>query len=157
MRVGIAFGSNLGDRERNIRVALEQLYVLAATETSFRVSSLIETEPVDCPPDAHPFLNGVVTFDYPGTPISLLNATRQIEKDLGRPPIREKNLPRTIDLDLLFCDDMIVNTPDLQLPHPRITERIFVLEPLAEIHPDLILPGQTKPVSELLKQLRPEL
>jgi len=153
MIVGIAFGSNLGDREGNIRAALEQLNVLAVTETSFRVSSIRETEPVDCPEDAKPFLNGVVTFDYGGTPVSLLNATQDIEQQLGRPADREKNQPRTIDLDLLFFGALEMNTPELQLPHPKIAERRFVLEPLAELHPDLILPGQKATIQQLLNRL----
>ena len=113
-------------------------------------SAVYETEPVGCEPNADKFLNAVVEFEYEGNPVRLLEQFIQIEETLGRKRDHRRNLSRTIDLDLLYCGDQQINDERLQLPHPRLHLREFVLRPLADIRPDLILPGQKKTIRELL-------
>jgi len=116
-------------------------------------SAIYETDPVDCEPGAGKFLNAVLEFDYEGDPLELLKSLREIEKTLGRAPDYPRNISRKIDIDLLYFGDIIMDSDELQLPHPRMHLRRFVLQPLADIRPDLILPGQSKTVRELLAQL----
>jgi len=116
-------------------------------------SAIYETDPVGCEPGAGKFLNAVLEFDYEGDPLELLKSLREIEKTLGRTPDHPRNISRKIDIDLLYFGDIIMDSDELQLPHPRMHLRGFVLQPLADIRPDLILPGQSKTVRELLAQL----
>jgi 2-amino-4-hydroxy-6-hydroxymethyldihydropteridine diphosphokinase len=118
------------------------------------MSSLWQTSPVDCPPDSPLFLNAVVGLAARAdeTPESLLKKLQDLEKDFGRRPKKVLNEPRPLDLDLIMFGEEIRQSPELILPHPRALLRKFVLCPLNEIAPDLILPGQTKIVSELLKE-----
>ena len=116
-------------------------------------SAIYETDPVGCEPGAGKFLNAVMEFDYEGDPLELLKSLREIEKTLGRTPDHPRNISRKIDIDLLYFGDIIMDSDELQLPHPRMHLRGFVLQPLADIRPDLILPGQSKTVRELLAQL----
>jgi 2-amino-4-hydroxy-6-hydroxymethyldihydropteridine diphosphokinase len=150
--VGIALGSNLGDRAAEIEAAFSFLKSLAANG-NIRRSPVIETAPVDCPPGSTPFLNAVAEIDVDSRimpPHKLLSRMQQFEMARGRPPDHGRNTPRPIDLDILYYGDRVLQTPELTIPHPRIAERRFVLEPLAHLRPDLILPGQTKSVRELL-------
>ena len=156
MRAGIALGSNLGDRLAGLRTARDRLQGLPASAPPLLASAVYETEPVGCETGAGPFLNAVVEIGFDGKPTELLEMLRTIEQDLGRPPAHEKNTSRTIDLDLLYCGPLRMETSELQLPHPRMHERRFVLQPLADIRPDLILLGQTEPVEELLRRLPAE-
>lgn len=156
MLAGVAFGSNLGNREAQIRSGLGALQSLATDPATFRVSPLLETDPVHCPPGSGRFLNGVATFDYSGTAPELLSALQTIEQQLGRPRDRARNAPRTLDLDLLFLGPVILESEELVLPHPRISQRRFVLEPLASLHPELVLPGFRKTIRELLRALPPD-
>jgi 2-amino-4-hydroxy-6-hydroxymethyldihydropteridine diphosphokinase len=117
-------------------------------------SAVYETEPVDCEPGAAKFLNAVVEFDYEGDPASLLEQLMRIEEALGRRRDHPKNVSRTIDIDLLYCGDRKIEDQRLQLPHPKLQLRSFVLQPLADIRPGLVLPGQTKSVSRLLEELK---
>src|SRR5215213_1349740 len=132
MRAGIGLGSNLGDRRENLRRALEHIRTMAMTRPPILVSSIYETEPVGCAPDGPPFLNAVVELDYVEQPIHLLSCLAEIEDSLGRPKVHERNAPRSIDLDLLYFGNTILSIATLQLPHPRMHHRRFVLEPLAE-------------------------
>jgi 2-amino-4-hydroxy-6-hydroxymethyldihydropteridine diphosphokinase len=116
-------------------------------------SPIFETEPIDCEPGAAQFLNAVLEFEYNGGPIDLLRDLKQIEVDLGRSRDHERNVSRNIDVDLLYFGDVKINNEELKLPHPRMHLRWFVLQPLADIHPDLVLPNQTKTVRELLASL----
>ena len=116
-------------------------------------SAIYETDPVGCEPGAGKFLNAVLEFDYEGDPLELLKSLREIEKTLGRAPDHPRNISRKIDIDLLYFGDIIMDSDELQLPHPRMHLRRFVLQPLADIRPNLILPGQSKTVRELLAQL----
>lgn len=153
MRAGIALGSNLGHRRSILQQARRHLEKLPGTKPPLLASALYETEPVDCEPDAPKFLNAVMEIGYDGEPTQLLRSLREIEAALGRPPRHDRNVSRTLDLDLLYCDDRLLSTPELELPHPRMQTRRFVLEPLAEIRPDLVLPGQQISVANLLAQL----
>ena len=149
MKVGVALGSNLGDRLANLQAARQ------AIASSPRVgpilsSSVYETDPVDCEPGAGKFLNAVLEFGYEGEPIDLWRELKRIEENLGRPANHERNVSRPIDLDLLYYGDVKLETGELVLPHPRMHERRFVLQPLAELEPDLVLPKHNKTVRELL-------
>jgi 2-amino-4-hydroxy-6-hydroxymethyldihydropteridine diphosphokinase len=153
MRVGIALGSNLGDRMANLCVARQAMVDLVG-DKGLLVSSVYETEPIDCEPGAAKFLNAVLEIEYDGDPTGLLEHMVQIEELLGRTRDHARNVSRKIDIDLLYADELNVENERLQLPHPRMHLRRFVLEPLAEIRPELVLPGQTKPVRELLAEFK---
>jgi 2-amino-4-hydroxy-6-hydroxymethyldihydropteridine diphosphokinase len=153
MRTAVALGSNLGDRLGNLRAARRQILDLTDVQPPIFSSAVYETEPVGCEQGAEKFLNTVVEFDYQGDPASLLEQLIRIEGALGRRRDHPKNVSRSIDLDLLYCGERNIQKEELQLPHPRMQLRKFVLQPLRDIRPDLILPGQTKTVAELLAQL----
>lgn len=116
-------------------------------------SPVYETEPVGCEAGAGKFLNAAIEFGYEGEVRELLRELVTIEEILGRPASRARNVSRTIDLDLLYFGDLEMESTELQLPHPRMSEREFVLRPLADIMPDLVVPKQTAPVSVLLLRI----
>ncbi len=153
MRAGIALGSNLGDRVMNLSAARLQIAKLPDTKPPVLASAAYETEPIGCEPGAPKFLNAVMEIGYAGTAADLLKELRSIEIRLGRPAAHARNISRVVDLDLLYFGDQKAAEPALQLPHPRMHERRFVLEPLAEIRPELVLPGQTATVLQLLHAL----
>jgi len=153
MRTAVALGSNLGDRLGNLRAARKAILRLSNVKPPILSSAIYETDPVDCEPGAQKFLNAVVEFDYEADPVSLLEPLIRIEEALGRRRDHRKNVSRTIDIDLLYCGDRNFEDERLQLPHPRMYLRKFVLQPLADIRPDLILPGQTQTVDDLLAKL----
>jgi 2-amino-4-hydroxy-6-hydroxymethyldihydropteridine diphosphokinase len=155
MRAGVALGSNLGERLANLRNARKDIAALSDALPPMRSSAIYETEPVGCETGAAKFLNAVVEFGYSGEPGELLRALAAIEKMLGRPAAHTRNVSRTIDLDLLYFGESVIKSGELQLPHPRIAEREFVLRPLADIRPDLVLPEQEDSVSALLLRLGP--
>ncbi|HSJ02440.1 MAG TPA: 2-amino-4-hydroxy-6-hydroxymethyldihydropteridine diphosphokinase [Verrucomicrobium sp.] len=144
MNYGIALGSNLGDRLAHLRAAVREVLRRVPGSAVTTASPVYETAPVDCPEGSPGFLNAVVEFRIDLSPLELLKVTRQIEADLGRPNAHDHHAPRTVDLDLLYADQTQLNHPDLALPHPRMTQRRFVLQPLAVIRPDLQLPGPEK-------------
>ena len=154
MRTAVALGSNLGDRLGNLCAARMAIAALSNVDPPILSSAVYETEPVDCEPGAAKFLNAVVEFDYEGDPASLLEQLIRIEEALGRRRDHPKNVSRTIDIDLLYCGDRKIEDQRLQLPHPKLQLRSFVLQPLADIRPGLVLPGQTKSVSRLLEELK---
>ncbi|HYR21989.1 MAG TPA: 2-amino-4-hydroxy-6-hydroxymethyldihydropteridine diphosphokinase [Chthoniobacterales bacterium] len=154
MRIGIALGSNLGDRLANLRAARKAIVDLTAAKDSVLVSSVYETEPVGCEPGAGKFLNAVLEIEYDGDPTDLLQKLIRIEESLGRDRNHARNVSRKIDIDLLYAGELNVENERLQLPHPRMHLRRFVLQPLADIRPDLVLPNQTKTVRELLAQIK---
>jgi 2-amino-4-hydroxy-6-hydroxymethyldihydropteridine diphosphokinase len=149
----VALGSNLGDSPDILRRAIERLQSLSAAP--LLRSSLIKTMPVDCPAGSPPFVNAVVGLrPLPGeNPQSLLGRLRELENEFGRRPKKILNEPRMLDLDLIAFGSQIINSPELILPHPRAHLRRFVLQPLNEIAPDYVLPGQSESVRELLLSL----
>lgn len=155
MRAGVALGSNIGDRLANLRNARKDIAALQGVLPPLRSSAIYETEPVDCEKGAARFFNAVIEFGYAGEPRALRLALASIEKMLGRPTAHERNVSRTIDLDLLYFGDLVIESSELRLPHPRIVGREFVLRPLADIRPDLVLPKQVETVSVLLGQVDP--
>jgi 2-amino-4-hydroxy-6-hydroxymethyldihydropteridine diphosphokinase len=152
MRTAVALGSNLGDRFGNLRAARKAILGLANMKPPILSSAIYETEPVGCEPGAPKFLNAVVEFDYKGDPATLLEQLVRIEEALGRTRNHPENVSRTIDIDLLYCGDRNVEDKRLQLPHRRMHLRKFVLQPLADVRPDLILPNQKKTIRELLAE-----
>ncbi len=149
MKIAIALGSNLGDREAHLRAALE---ALLPAFSHLRVSSFHETAPVGVPGPAPVFLNAAATgqSDLPAS--AVLDLLLAVEQQFGRerPYV---GAPRTIDLDLILYGESVINAPGLIVPHPRFRERRFVLEPLAEIAPDWIDPVTGKTIQELLHVL----
>ena len=153
MRTGVALGSNLGDRMENLRAARKEIVALAGVTPPILSSAIYETDPMGCEPGAGKFLNAVLEFDYDGDPAELLAELRRIEESLGRARNHLRNVSRKIDIDLLYCGNLKIDSEQLQVPHPRMHLRKFVLQPLAKIRPELVLPDQTKTVRELLAQL----
>jgi len=154
--VFVALGSNQGDPRRNVLQAMELLEKYS--EHHLIRSSLWETQPVDCPPGSPAFVNAVVGI-YPKegeTAKSLLQKLQLLEREFGRMAKKLLNEPRPLDLDLISYGDQVLSTRNLILPHPRAHLRSFVLKPLCEIAPDLILPGCVKSVSQSLKDLAPD-
>jgi 2-amino-4-hydroxy-6-hydroxymethyldihydropteridine diphosphokinase len=143
--VYLSLGSNVGDRERNLHAAIAALAEVGVRVT--RVSSSYETEPVDLREQPW-FLNCVVEGVTMVPAVTLLKEMRKIEARMGSQKLVPKG-PRLIDLDLLLFGEETIDTPQLQVPHPRMTERRFVLVPLAEIAPKLKHPAWPKTVSEL--------
>ncbi|HEY7379730.1 MAG TPA: 2-amino-4-hydroxy-6-hydroxymethyldihydropteridine diphosphokinase [Gaiella sp.] len=146
----VGLGANLGDRAATIAAAVEQLELLPQTSV-LRVSSLRETEPVGIL-DQPRFLNGVAALETRLVPRALLDGLLAIERVLGRERSGPRFGPRTIDLDLLLYGAEVLDEPGLTVPHPRLHERRFALEPLAELDPGLDVPGRGT-VSELLVSL----
>jgi len=144
----IALGSNLGNKQQNIEQAIE---LLKNHGTVAKCSSFYTTEPVGYL-NQEDFLNVAIEFKTTLTPHILLKVTQNIEQKLGRVKTI-KNGPRIIDLDILFYENKIINKANLIIPHPRMHERSFVLDPLCEIAPNIIHPKINKSVKEIKKQL----
>ncbi len=153
MRTAVALGSNIGDRLENLRAARKAILDLPNVKAPIFSSAIYETEPVGCEPGAGKFLNAVIEFEYDDDPARLLEQLIQIEEALGRKRDHPQNVSRIIDVDLLYCGEQRINDERLQLPHPRLHLREFVLRPLADIRPDLLLPGQKKTIRELLAEV----
>ena len=145
----LALGSNLGDKEANLRRALELLQQRGVEVV--KTSSFICTEPYGVT-DQPQFLNGVCEVRTSLAPLALLHTLLEIEQEMGRVRLRHWG-ERNIDLDLLLYEDVVMDTPELILPHPDMQNRDFVLLPLAEIAPEIIHPTLQKTISELVISL----
>ena len=141
----------MGDRAGHLWAALERLAQLPKTRV-IRCSSWHETAPVGGPPQGM-FLNGVAQIETSLKPKDLLDRLQQAEEEIGRPQERVRWGPRVIDLDLLDYDGLVLRKPELELPHPRIHERPFVLIPLAEIAPEWCHPVLQQTATDLLENL----
>ena len=148
--VYLSLGSNIGDRENHLREAIRRIGGLGRVTS---ISSFYETEPVEVTDQAW-FLNCAVALETAIPPARLMLELLGIERGMGRQRNQKKG-PRSIDIDILLFGDTVVNTPDVTIPHPAMQQRRFVLEPLAEIAPDLRHPVSNKTVRELLDQLPP--
>ena len=149
-RAFLSLGSNLGDRGENLREALRLLGGLGVR--ILRVSSFYETEPMDVR-DQPWFVNITVEVETELAPESLLAAALSVERAMGRERVTPKG-PRRIDIDILLYEDRLIRAPGLVVPHPRMAERRFVLEPMAEIAPELRQPESGRTMSELLDTVR---
>ncbi len=146
VRAYLGLGANIGDRRKNLETALD---LLSEKLQIVRVSSLYDTAPVG-EIDQPRFLNMVCEVYTILTPAELLELAKSIEMKLGRKRSR-RNAPRTIDIDILFYGDRIIETPEVVIPHPRLTKRAFVLVPMAEIAPGFVHPVNGKTIEELMR------
>lgn len=153
MTYAIALGSNLGDRLACLSQGVGEMLARLDHARLTAVASVYETAPVGCPPGSQNFYNSVVEIECPMAPHAVQKVLQSIERMLGRPDERERNAPRPLDLDILYAGQMRVDDDVLTLPHPRLHLRRFVLQPLAEISPDLILPRHAQTVAQLLAAL----
>lgn len=147
----IALGSNLGAREQNLSRALDYLRRIEGVRV-VRVSSIIETPPVNCPPGSGAFLNAVARLETTLSAQALLEALLAVELKLGRERSKP-NAPRTIDLDLLLYGQQVLDEPGLQVPHPRMHERFFVLWPLLQIDSRVKDPRNGEPFADAYERL----
>ena len=147
-RIYLSLGSNIGDREANLRKAVERLESLDVHV--LRASRIYETEPMDLVDQAW-FLNQVAEAETALFPMQLLTRIARVERELGRTRTVPKG-PRTLDIDILFYGDAVVHTARLEIPHPRIAQRRFVLLPLAELAPDLRHPVTRLSVRQMLEK-----
>ena len=150
-RVFIGVGSNEGERLRHISDAVKVLGAVSGVRV-VQMAIITETEPVGGPPQG-PYLNTAVEIETSLPPQQLLSLLKHIEQDQGRRPSAQRWLPRPIDLDILLYDDLVVNDPELTIPHPRLHERRFVLEPLEQLASDLVHPLLLQPIRSLLSAL----
>lgn len=153
----LSLGSNQGDRLACLKRAGLELLSLPETRC-VAISPVYETEPVGVPPEfaGQRFLNCVVIVETGLAPHDFSSDIHAIEERLGRTRGDTPNRPRTIDIDIVTFGDLCSASPALTLPHPRARERRFVLQPLADLRPDFVFPGDTKPVSALLSALPPD-
>ena len=150
---GIALGSNLGDRLAHLRQGLGQVLAHIEGAQLLAAAPVYETEPVGCPPGSLSFFNSVVEISSPLAPHAMHRVLQAVERELGRPQERERNSPRPLDLDILYAGRLCLNDDTLTVPHPRLHVRRFVLQPLADIRPGLVLPGLQKSIAQLLAEL----
>tara|TARA_B100001142_G_C14260941_1_gene626966 strand:+ start:454 stop:915 length:462 start_codon:yes stop_codon:yes gene_type:complete len=143
----LSIGSNLGDRKKNIDLCLKYLNKITKIK---KISSVIETKPHGVSIKQNNFLNLVLLIDYANSPHKLLDEIHNIEKLMGRRRSNIINEPRVIDIDIITFGNIFVKDENLEIPHPRYTERLFVLYPLSEIAPYFIDPESNKTIKDLL-------
>jgi 2-amino-4-hydroxy-6-hydroxymethyldihydropteridine diphosphokinase len=147
--VYLALGSNIGNREANLRMALRGLTRMARVDA---VSSLYKSAPEGPPqPD---YFNAVTRIETGLEPLPLLRFLKSLEHEIGRRPAATTAAPRPIDLDILLYDDLTIDEPSLTVPHPRMLQRSFVMRPLAEIAPEVTHSSWTKPAAEVASELK---
>lgn len=146
----IGIGSNLSDKLANCERAVSMLGEHCGV-TVCVLSKWYET--VSVPPGQPDYVNGVAMVETELTPFELFAVQQKIEVRLGREPLHPKGLPRTIDLDLLFYDDLVIHSDGLEVPHPEVAKRLFVLVPLCDIAPLLVHPGIGRTIHELKMEL----
>jgi 2-amino-4-hydroxy-6-hydroxymethyldihydropteridine diphosphokinase len=153
MLILVGIGSNRGDSAAIVRQSIERLRSFA--NGPVHASSLWRTSPVDCPPGSGDFINAVAAFEgaIGLTPEALLVALKNLEREFGRATAPVRNAPRELDLDLLVFGDERRKTSVFVLPHPRATERRFVMAPAAEIVPEFVWPGTAASVNQLLARI----
>jgi 2-amino-4-hydroxy-6-hydroxymethyldihydropteridine diphosphokinase len=151
--VALALGSNVGDRQAHLDAAVAAIRVLPCTRI-IALSRWIETDPIG-PGIQGRYLNGAALIRTSLSPQSLLAELHRIEQSRGRLRSQSERWgPRTLDIDILTYGDLVLNEPNLTLPHPRLHERLFVLDPLSEIAPDLVIPGLSRERSKTVRELR---
>jgi len=150
-QVFLGLGSNLGKREKNLNSALALLTKDGLIDL-VSASAIYRSEGVDSGQGEPEYLNQVIEITTPLPPQHLLQVCRRIEEKMGRPDGEERGGPRIIDIDILFYDDLIANSEELVIPHPRSARRRFVLQPLADIAPDFIHPVLQMPIIKLLSE-----
>jgi len=148
-KIAIALGGNLGDSESIFRSAISELSKNGVK--NIKMSALFSSKPENCPPNSPDFTNAALVGEYAGLPHELLDLCQTIEIAAGRPQKHGFNAPRTLDLDIILFGSEIINTENLQIPHPRALTRLFVLEPLASLVPDWIFSDTNKNIKQILE------
>lgn len=149
--VALGLGANLGDRDQQLKEAIQRLQRKNFQLTA--CSNFYDTAPVDCVPGTPRFLNATVIGKWRESAKELLQVCKDIETEMGRPADHLSSESRVIDVDILLFDDQILEAPNIIIPHPRLTERRFILEPLNEIAPDWRIPGSKQTVAEAYQRL----
>jgi 2-amino-4-hydroxy-6-hydroxymethyldihydropteridine diphosphokinase len=150
-KIAIALGGNLGNSEAVFRFAISELSKNGVK--NIKISALFQSKPENCPPNSPDFTNAALVGEWQGTPEELLTLCQKVEIAAGRPEKHDFNAPRILDLDIILFANEIINTPTLQIPHPRAASRLFVLKPLSQIAPNWILPGDPKTIKQILQHL----
>lgn len=156
VKVAVSLGSNLPYLNQSpTEIVLAAMESLRQISIDSQASSVYLSEPIDCPPDAEDFINAamVLRVNAKTSARELLTLLQGIETEYGRQRSGEQNQARTLDIDIISYGNQQLESPDLILPHPRAARRRFVLLPLAEIHPELVLPGQSANMAQLLADL----
>ncbi len=154
METCVSLGTNKGDLINNLKKARAEILQIEGTSL-LACSPVYKTDPVDVPPKyaENYFLNAIIIISSNLSPEKLLENTNRIERCMGRTQKGGANLPRTIDIDLIYADHQTVAKENVRIPHPRWAERRFVVQPLADVRPNLILPGTNVTVAEQLSRL----
>ena len=152
MKFALCLGGNEGPVEANFDLVEEALRAAGAAE--IRRSRIFVTSPVDCVPGTPDFLNQALTGEWHGSVESLFDLLQALERRCGRPEIHSSRESRPLDCDLILWGEEVISTPRLQIPHPRARQRLFVLEPLAEIAPEMRFMPEGLTVAQCLQKLR---
>jgi 2-amino-4-hydroxy-6-hydroxymethyldihydropteridine diphosphokinase len=154
MEVGLSLGSNISNRLENLKEAKRRILTLPGARLVAQ-SPVYETEPVGVKPEYQhlDFLNAILIFEGPCSAHECFDHLHQIENEMGRHRALDRFAPRPIDIDMIYVGDSVIESGGLVIPHPHWKERRFVLQPLADVRPDLLLPGNSKTVKEVLAAL----